>query len=420
MAIEASQRPDLLERLRALPGGEQLLGLSWPDRAFLVGGAVRDLLLGRAPRELDVVVEGDAHGYAMALAGRIGADCAQRLHERFETATVRLGDVRVDIAAARAERYEFPGALPTVAPAPLAEDLARRDFTVNAIALALGPGPPGELLALAGALADLETRQLRVLHERSFSDDPTRLLRLARYEVRLGFAADPATEDLARRALWEGSLAHVSGARLGSELRLALAEADPAAVLARFAQQGLLGGLHPRLRFDGELYGRARELLDGDGCPGLLALAVLVLPLTIRADGHPRGEEARALLDRLEFHASARDPVLRAALALPRLLEELEPESSPSTLRGILAGVPVEGVALAGAMMGGEGLARARRWLHELRFVRLRIDGDDLLSAGVPQGPEIGKRLAEVLDMRLDGRVADEREAQLEAALAVW
>ncbi len=426
---------DLLERLRAEPGGEQLLAAALPG-AFLVGGAVRDLLLDRHPRELDVVVEGEGgsqYGHAAALlagalARSFGVLAGTNEHERFGTATVEWDAGRIDVAAARRERYPAPGALPEVEPAPLAEDLLRRDFTVNALALALDGERPGELHAAPHALEDLRAGRLRVLHERSFLDDPTRLWRLARYRARLGFTVEEHTADLAAAAVAEGALQAVSGARVGAELRLALVEADPLAALAELERLGLLAALHPRLRFERPVVRRALDLLPADGPwaggaevgrPDLLLLAALVLPLALRADGgvggHPKPETA-ALLDRLEFPAAERDRVAAAAAAVPRLVEGLPRVATPSQLRDLALPVPPEGVALAGAVSEPAALA-ARRWLEEVRHVRLAITGDDLLAAGVPQGPEVGHRLEVALRMRLDGELTDGREAELAAAL---
>ncbi len=434
-APRASDEPtptDLLERLRAEPGGEQLLAAACPD-AYLVGGAVRDLLLGRHPRELDVVVEdrrppyGRAAGQlAGALARSVGAPGTE--HERFGTATVGWDAGRIDVAAARRERYPAPGALPEVEPARLAEDLLRRDFTVNALALALDGERSEELHAAPHALEDLRVGRLRVLHERSFLDDPTRLWRLARYRSRLGFAVEERTAQLAAAAVAEGALQNVSGARIGAELRLVLAEPDPLDALAELERLGLLAALHPRLRLESPLVRRALELLPAGGTragsvevgrPDLLLLAALVLPLALRADdvvgGHPQPEIA-ALLDRLEFPASERDRVAAAAAAVPRLVEELPRVATPSQLRALALRVPPEGIALAGAVSEPAALA-ARRWLEELRHVRLAITGKDLLAAGVPQGPEVGRRLEVALRKRLDGELADGSEAELAAAL---
>lgn len=178
-----------VEALRSSAAGARLLdAMAGVPGAYLVGGAVRDLLLGRTPRELDVVVDGDLTPLAAALGGKLMA------HDRFGTATVMVGDDVYDLAQTRTESYAAPGALPDVEPAGLDEDLRRRDLTVNAIAVS----PTGEVVAVDGALADLEAGTLRVLHDASFRDDPTRLWRLARYGARLGFAADAHTAALAQ------------------------------------------------------------------------------------------------------------------------------------------------------------------------------------------------------------------------------
>ncbi len=416
----------VLGALQALPGGSEVLALGQgPGDLVLIGGAVRDLLLGHRPRELDVVVAGEAAKLAGELATRIqGASPRVTLHERFGTALVEWDGARVDIAERRAESYPVPGALPEVRPGSLEEDLRRRDFTVNAIAVPLGGPELGELLYEGSALDDLAEGQLRVLHERSFIDDPTRLLRLARYSARLGFQVEPFTDELAAAAVAVDALARVSFGRVGAELRLALAEPDPLAALAELERLGLLAALHPRLRFEAPPVRRALELLAAGGPraggaevgrPDLLLLSALALPLALRADGDCRAEVA-ALLDRLEFPAAERDRVASAAVAVARLAEDLPRAGRPSELRAVALSVPPEGVALAGGVSAPAAPA-ARRWLEEVRHVRLAITGEDLLAAGVPQGPEIGRRLEETLRMRLDGELPDEREAQLRATL---
>src|SRR4051794_25474011 len=201
--------------------------LEGEEAVYVVGGAVRDVLLGRTPHELDFVVEGDAVAVARRAAERLGGRVT--VHERFGTATVQASDATFDLAGARRERYERPGALPDVElGASLAEDLARRDFTVNAIALHLADG---ELIYRDGAREDLEAGVLRVLHDGSFRDDPTRLLRLARYAARLAFSGEPRTDQLAAEAVAGGALDTVTGSRLGAELRLLLGEPQPAAML---------------------------------------------------------------------------------------------------------------------------------------------------------------------------------------------
>ncbi len=384
---------DLRERLRELPCGRRLLdAATGMAGVHLVGGAVRDLLLGRAPHELDVVVEGDIGRLAERLAD--GEEAVAVAHERFGTATVRAGDCRWDLAAARAETYARPGALPDVQPAGIEPDLRRRDVSVNALALDLATG---ELRGAPHAEADLAAGRLRVLHDASFLDDPTRLWRIARYGARLGFALEEHTAQLAREAIAAGALDAVSGARIGNELRLALTETDPVAAL----EAAVALGLTPWPAPDRALAERALALLpDGEGRPDLLLLAATP---AAPADAH---------LADLQFSAAER-AIVRAAVDAPQLDDA---PRAPSELARLLRGRPVEAVALAGAR--GTGEQAARRWLAQLRHTGLQITGDDLRAAGIAEGAGLGRRLQAVLDLRLDGKVADDREAQLAAALA--
>lgn len=387
-------RTDLPARLRELECGRRLLGAAASvDGAYLVGGAVRDLLLGRVPRELDVVVEGDV----AALAAALGE--ASAVHERFGTVTVRDGDCSWDLAAARAESYLHPGALPDVRPAAIAEDLERRDVTVNAIALDLRGG---DLLAADHALDDLAAGRLRVLHDASFRDDPTRLWRIARYRARLAFELEARTAELYADAVAGGWAERVSGARIGNELRLALAEPDPVAALESAANLGLAPWLDP----DPAVTARALQLLPaGEGRADLVVLAAAIAE---------DGDDADQRLAGLDFKATER-AVVRAGVRAPEIAAGALGAQRPSELARALRGLPVEAIALAGARGAAEPV---RRWLGELRHVGLAIDGDDLLAAGVERGPRIGRRLAATLDRRLDGELGDDRDEQLAAALA--
>jgi tRNA nucleotidyltransferase (CCA-adding enzyme) len=356
-----------LARYPPLPSGSA--------RIAVVGGFVRDIWLGREPRELDLVVEGDAAAVARSLGGEIV------VHEPFGTATASGSGWRVDLAMARRERYPAPGALPQVEPASIEEDLARRDFTVNAIAVTL---TGGELLAADGALDDLAVGALRVLHERSFVDDPTRLLRLARYAERLGFAVEPWTAGLADDA----SLGTLSGGRLGGELRLALAERDPVAVLARLAEK-------LPLAIDRPVAQAALALAPPESDRAMLLLGLLSL------------EEA--WLAELELTTREHEVALachRAGAAA---------DAPPSALWRAWRAVPIEAVAVAGAR-GDAGAAR--RWIEDSRHVALEIGGDELIAAGIAEGPQIGRRLERTLAAKLDGKLTGGRAAELAYALA--
>src|SRR3954454_2682802 len=227
--MSASGREISAERLAArvasIPALEAVREAAEDMPAYLVGGGVRDLLLGLDRVDLDVAVEAPADDVA-ALARRI--DPEARVHDRFGTATVGVGETEVDLAATRAESYEHPGALPSVRPAGIADDLARRDFTVNAMALPLAGEAEAELMDPHGGLGDLHDRILRALHDRSFADDPTRALRAARYAARLGLRIDEGTEGWLRDA----DLSTVSAERVEAELRRLATEPDPGAALS--------------------------------------------------------------------------------------------------------------------------------------------------------------------------------------------
>ena len=337
------------------------------DPVHLVGGAVRDLLLGRGRSDnLDLVVEGDP----LTLAGALEAEVLE--HERFATATVRLDGLEVDVAAARTETYAHPGALPEVTPvADLEADLGRRDFTINAMAI---PLEEPELVDPLGGRADLEDGLLRVLHRRSFVDDPTRALRAARYAARLGFALEPGTEALLR----EADLSTTSSDRREAELLRLAAEPDAAHGFQLLGEWGLVV-----LRPNGvELARRVAQLLEAP----------------------PWREAARRDL-----------AVLAAALGAPGAERDLA-AARPSR--------PSEGAELARGRDPVElALARAlgAEWLDEYlgawRRVALEIDGADLIEAGVPEGPAVGRGLAAALNRKLDGEISSGRSGELEAAL---
>jgi tRNA nucleotidyltransferase (CCA-adding enzyme) len=393
---------DLARRLRELPAVAPLLDVLGEDPSVhVVGGAVRDLLLGSDsdPVDLDLVVEGDAVEVARRLAAALDGELV--VHDRFGTATVRAAGHAYDLAHGRVETYATPGALPEVRPGTLSDDLLRRDFTVNAVALGLD----GRMHAAPHALEDLEARQLRVLHGESFRDDPTRLLRLVRYATRLGFGVEPETEELMRSALASGALRTVTPARVGAELRLLLREPSAPDALAWVASwEG--DAPVPGMAFDAALAERACALLPPGGRRDLLLLAVACLDVP--------AEALAARLDALDFLARDRDTVVAAAGGARRVAERLDEAGRPSEIAAALAGAPVELAALAGALGPEE---QARRWIGELRHMRLAIDGSDLLAAGVPQGEAIGIGLAAALRACLDGEAPD-RDAQLAVALA--
>lgn len=379
---------DLAGPLAAVPGGAAVLdAVAATPGAWVVGGAVRDALLDVVPRELDVTVEGDP----APLIARLGEP--DQTHDRFGTATVRLAEgTPVDVVRARRETYAHPGALPDVEPGSLEDDLARRDVSINAMAWR----PDGELRSVPGALEDLRAGRVRVLHDGSFADDATRLWRVARYGARLDFAIDDHTKLLAALA----DPTTVSGRRHGAELRRTLREQDPLSALR------LTRELHDRLFPPGLTTAppRLEEALsllpEGEGRPELVVLAACCGPVDTMA--------LLAWLEHLGFSPAERDVIgagSRASTVAP-----LQRARTGSEIARAAKGAPLEVVALA----GGE---QARRWIDELRHVRLEITGDDLRAAGLPAGKDLGARLQRALDRKLDGELTGGKEEELRVAL---
>jgi tRNA nucleotidyltransferase (CCA-adding enzyme) len=341
---------------------------------YAVGGPVRDFLLGRGIADLDLIVEARAGEGAEAL-GRAVAPGGVRLrsHDRFGTLTLEGAGGAVDLATVRRERYAHPGALPTTEPGSLEEDLRRRDFTVNAMAIPLRGEP--RLVDPFGGEADLASKRLRVLHSRSFEDDPTRAIRAARYAARFGFAPEPETAALLRAA----DLDTVSADRREAELLRLAAESTAPEAYGLLAEWGLI-----ELRTGGvELARRVGELME--------------MPLW----------KLRAERDRVVHAAATGEPGGEIELAA----------ADPSR--------PSEAVALTTAYGAVEMvLARAHgaRWLDDYlerwSQVELEIDGNDLIAAGVTEGVALGRGLAEAKRRKLDGEI-DGREQELAVALAV-
>jgi tRNA nucleotidyltransferase (CCA-adding enzyme) len=363
--------------------------------------------LGHPVKDLDFAVEGDAPALARRLAGQLGGQVI--VHRRFGTATVVRDGVRdgarVDLVTARREVYPRPGALPLVSPGSIRDDLARRDFSVNALALSLAEEQP-RLLDLHSGTADLNRRLIRTLHPESFADDPTRLLRAVRYEQRLDFQLEPDTEAQVHAAVAQGCLDTVSGDRLRHELERILDEEQPGKVLMRAVELGILPAIHPALsrqdcltRWDEAI---AQIAPEGDVQP-LAWLAALAYPLSL-GDGE-------GVIRRLNMPNSwaqmARDTVeireLESAIA--------DPAQSQSQLCRLLDGRESPAIRVAAGLTDSPATRRnLLRYLNEIRQVAPILNGRDLLAIGVPPGPPVGKALAQLRAARLDGRVNNEVE----------
>jgi len=387
-------------------------------RAYLVGGLVRDLWRG-APigeRDLDIVIEGDAPTVARRLARVLGGSVVE--HRRFLTASVTARAFgRIDVATSRSERYEAPGALPRVLPAGIGEDLRRRDFTVNALAIELSSGEFG-LIDRLGARLDLARRRLRVLHPLSYVEDPTRIFRAATYIARLGLSPDPATARAQALALRLVPYPALSGQRIAAELERVLGEAQPGVILAGLGRAGAFRLLDPGYRFTATSRRRLAELpralawardraLEVDAV-GLAALAIV---------GDRPAAAARAALARLGFAGGPLATLERAHATVGSLASELAAAAAPSERARLLRGrAPVE---LAWLWLTGERAVRETLdWFTGLDSRVVTLSGDDVVALGVPRGPAVARVLAEVRDARLDGTLTN--RAMEEAHVRQW
>lgn len=384
---------------------------------YLVGGMVRDLLLDRANEDVDLVVEGDGIAFAAALAEAL--DGRHHPHEPFLTAVVTLPDgLKVDVASARTEFYRTPAALPEVATSLIRQDLYRRDFTVNSLAVILTGDRFGELVDFFGGRKDIQRREIRVLHSLSFIDDPTRALRAVRYARRLDFSIAPDTTYLITTALNEGVFERLSGQRLRRELELLLAEPHPTPALTLVAELGLLAALCPGIEWSAAARGFLMEVegqlawyeLEGLGPPPepwILFLGGLAL--------HSNRTSVERLARRLQLGGAARERFQSLPAQVEALTHAADPASARSQRVREVERQPAEALLLAMARLP---LAERRALADAAAAaatIRMPVTGRQLVDAGVPPGPHVGRALQLTHDALVDGAIG--RDEALEWAL---
>ena len=363
---------------------------------YLVGGPVRDAVLDVPANDLDFVLIGDAPTLASDLAEELGGQVT--VHPRFGTATVEIEGDRIDIVTARKEVYSFPGSLPEVSASSLEDDLARRDFSINAMALPLSGDSP-EVIDPHGGLEGLAYRRVATLHPGSFTDDPSRMLRAVRYEQRLGLQISDTTLSEMQSALAGRHADAVSGDRWRQEFQKIFEEPQAFKMLIRAIGLGILAAIHPALSDS-----RPLAILAGEG--GLASsdfLAALAMPLSA-ADGE-------GVSSRLNLPTDwAR--VVRDTIVLQGILPEItEPSVSPSKVCSALEKLDADAIAAAARLSLDIQLAfRLRRYLDVWRLVSPVLTGDDLLAMGVPPGSDVGEVLRELNSAKLDGLVGGEDE----------
>jgi len=419
--LRSALSPSVLVLVRRISEQAQGMGVI----PHFVGGLVRDLLLDEPIVDIDLVIEGDA----IALARRVAAQMGGRIraHRQFGTAKWLLSsDVweklalstaqhilpkSIDFVTARTEFYRHPTALPEVESSSIRPDLQRRDFTINTLAIRLDPKHWGELLDYFGGETDLRNGIIRVLHSLSFVDDPTRILRAARLEARLGFHLDPHSEGLIANAL--PLLDRVSGPRLRHELELIFQEPQPELALSRLDEWGVLSRIHNGLRCDDWLQSKfvaLRGSLDR-GSWELKASSDFFLYLGLLAYRMSR-KQVDIFVRRLQI--SRRDTaILQLSVDLKDSLSDLTQAESPSTVYDLLKPYPASVLALTWVANNDNEIRNVLiRFQTKWRPVRSILGGKDLVEMGLEPGPLFGRLLESLRAARLDGRVITRQDEE--------
>lgn len=419
--VMAEQLPrDVIQLLKDF--GELAEGLGY--KAYAVGGFIRDLLLRRSNLDIDIVVEGDGIGFARAFAEKYGVRA--RCHKKFNTAVLIFPDgLKVDVATARLEYYQYPAALPVVQFGSLKMDLYRRDFTINTLAVALNPEEFGELIDFFGGQKDIKDKAVRVLHNLSFVEDPTRILRAVRFEQRFSFKVGKQTAGLMRNTVKMGLLSKLGGHRLFHELQQILMEEDPLPAIRRMGEFEVLAAFHPSLRYDAHmqaLFARVKEVISW------YELSFLDEPLEswwvyfLVLFSRLSRKELKQVLDRLEIPLSRQERIVWTYNRVDHLLGTFFrlPDPRPSDIYRALQPFRPEELLFLMVQATCEDVRRiVSHYCHRYRHVQTELKGRDLKAMGFPPGPLYSRILNDLLDARLNGQVRSRAE-ELEFVKARW
>ncbi len=412
--MEERVPPEVREALKAVADVAGEAGF----HVYLVGGIVRDLFLRVVNLDVDIVVEGDGITFAGMLVKKLGG--RMKTHQKFGTAVVVLpGGLKLDIATARLEYYESPAALPTVELSSIKKDLYRRDFTINTLAVRLNRRRYGELIDFFGGLRDIKEKTIRTLHNLSFVEDPTRVLRAIRFEQRFDFHLSKHTLNLIKTAVNMKLFDKLTGERIYAELVLMFSEADPLKILKRMNELDVLKAIHPGLKGTAgveRLFSSIGETLTWFRLLYLDIRAekwfVYVLGLLDRMKDTSAGE----VLERLSVPVRIRERIKQARVRARDVLYEFyrDPSLPPSRVYDLLHPLDIEPILLMMAKARQEAAKKyISLYLTRLRSVKVSLTGDDLKGMGIPPGPSYKKILAALLDAKLDGLVKN-REEEIE------
>lgn len=379
--------------------------------SYLVGGCVRDMLRGEENLDIDIVVEGDGIAFAKKLGEKIGAKVTT--HERFGTAQVIKEDFKLDVATARTEYYEFPAALPKVETSSIKKDLYRRDFTINTLAVKLNKRDFGQLIDFFGGQRDLKDKVIRVLHNLSFIEDPTRAFRAIRFSERFGFKLTKHTENLIKSAIRMNIFEKLSGTRLYDELMLTFNETNPIKALKRFGDYDLLKVIHPKLLFSPELEFLLQSVHDTITWFDLLFLKerydkgmLYIMALLCKLNK----DEMGFALNRLSVTSRLRDKILKGLQSAHDISRRLKPDN-PVDIYHLLIDRDIEFILFSMALTRDNEKKKAiSHFLLELRNVKPALKGNDLKNLGIPPGPQYSEILRKILDEKLMKRLHTKEE----------
>ena len=374
------------------------------DGVYIVGGIVRDLILDRAPGDIDLSVVGDAKAFSQELAARIGAaspDESQFLTFKIRTSGIFSDVSSIDVVTARAESYADSAALPDVSVSSIDDDLKRRDFTVNAMAISLAGSDWGTLVDPNNGFGDVMRKRIKVLHDSSFVDDPTRIFRAVRYAVRLGFKLDSRMNELISKSI--ANIDRLSGTRVRNEFELVLSEPNRVEMLRMSEEIGLLAAISPGLRIGTKALQVLSEQSESDSVelPDLLAITTFGL----------NEDEANQVVQRFDAPPASGESITGNAQLAKHVAVLDQPNLAPSEVAEILREIPL--ASINAYILAGPPLPRRDKlveYVEKIRFIKPEITGDDLLEIGIPQGPIIGQLIDVVRRAKVDGKVSTKQD----------
>ncbi len=379
--------------------------------AYLVGGTVRDLLLGQENLDIDIVIEGDGIDFAKALSKKLKSKV--RSHQRFGTAQIFKNELRLDIATARTEYYESPAALPKVKTSSIKKDLYRRDFTINSLAIKLNPKNFGQLVDFFGGMRDIREKTIRALHNLSYVEDPTRAFRAIRFSERFGFKLSKHTVNLIKSAIKMNLFERLSGSRLYEELFIAFNETNPVSTLKRLSDFGLLKVIHQDLIFDEKLEATLLSMyetlawynllyLEEKPDIGILYLMTLLSNLT--------ESDRKEALERLSTPPKIKEIILKSISWSNEILGQL-PLNDHVKLYHLLINMDIEILLFSMAVTKDTRKKKEiSQFLIELKKIKPLLKGRDIKKLKIPPGPVYSKILKELLDEKLRGKLKTEED----------